>query len=802
MNPSHKNPSGEHTASAPYNFITLSDKVVKVSSDELPERHQWDVGRLSGVVECSLCTESPLYVGGSDQENADFFHHGDSEQPVIPGSSLRGMLRTLVEIITFSKLQPISEKKLFYRDINDTRGYQSKFVKLVGQSFTGPLKGANVYAPLVKAGILHIDAQRGYRIELCEMARVDHDILSRDLGTPNRKAGGPFDGHRNRKFPKPAFQGISVTVDVDPEADHPFPAQFRENGKKRHGDMYLRFREVTAISKDPTKPLSQSGILVLTGHMQHKHLEFVFQPTGRYHGDPDNLLDGIVERVEDDDQITEWQEKVFPKELNNRPTGRRRNGGLRAGEPIFYLEDDRGRLVFIGRAQLFRLPFGYPPSELRYAPHKEATALDVAEAIFGFVDKPKAGDKTKMVAVAGRVFVTDAFLSEKPVGSVWLDPDRAVFTTKVLATPKPSAYAHYLVQENPDVMPRINLSTHRQEKAVIRGHKLYWHQTKSDGTNAVPLTADDLRATPNPNNPEQFPHIKPIRPGLRFSFRAHFEQLTDAELGALLWAIVLPSPKTSELRHKLGMGKSLGMGSVKVTVDRLQVLEPEARCSSFVIASPEGEDSVTEGEATPTREEIPTGDDPSAAKASFWATGLREAQWETYIDAFKSWMEGQLNLAGGDFDKQDRIRELRLMLRWPGLTPVSYMSLDDHKQRPVLPGPQAVFDAGKMRQKPLSACAEEPVVMADMPSESGKTGAASRVPDLPAGSRIRAMVIDITNQGVFLELIGLPEAYQDYAGLIPTEALQGRRYTLDHPARVIVEEVDHQAMQVRCRPQP
>ena len=62
--------------------------------------------------------------------------------------------------------------------------------------------------------------------------------------------------------------------------------------------------------------------------------------------------------------------------------------------------------------------------------------------------------------------------------------------------------------------------------------------------------------------------MKPLRPGLTFTFRIHFENLSDVELGALLWAVhpLQPDPdRPLYLAHHLGMGKPLGMGSVHLT---------------------------------------------------------------------------------------------------------------------------------------------------------------------------------------------------------------------------------------------
>jgi CRISPR-associated protein (TIGR03986 family) len=58
----------------------------------------------------------------------------------------------------------------------------------------------------------------------------------------------------------------------------------------------------------------------------------------------------------------------------------------------------------------------------------------------------------------------------------------------------------------------------------------------------------------------QYTQIMPVKSGVTFHFRIYFENLTDVELGALLWVLRLPPRHL----HKIGMGKPLGMGSVEI----------------------------------------------------------------------------------------------------------------------------------------------------------------------------------------------------------------------------------------------
>lgn len=63
--------------------------------------------------------------------------------------------------------------------------------------------------------------------------------------------------------------------------------------------------------------------------------------------------------------------------------------------------------------------------------------------------------------------------------------------------------------------------------------------------------------------------MRPLREALVFSGRIRFDGLTDVELGALLCALDLPA----DCAHKLGRGRPIGLGSVRVTVQSCRTIQ-------------------------------------------------------------------------------------------------------------------------------------------------------------------------------------------------------------------------------------
>jgi CRISPR-associated protein (TIGR03986 family) len=265
------------------------------------------------------------------------------------------------------------------------------------------------------------------------------------------------------------------------------------------------------------------------------------------------------ERYEDDRD----QSRGFPvRELQDR-------------KPLFYLLDAEGKLVFFGPTMMFRLPYPHTVGDLipKHLQQLPAQNLDLAEAIFGTVS---GGRSVK------RVFVEDA------PGTAGLAVPRTGRTRRrtpyILGTPKPTAFQHYLVQPGvkmedgtfrpagADPRGRTLCTYHHPvgkgpfyftdndgyllaetDGTVIRGTKCYWHQPKITDRHRF---RQDL-ARPDET---QLTIIRPVRPGTVFKGRLRFENLSDIELGALLTVLQLKPTQ----RHRLGMGKPFGMGSVKI----------------------------------------------------------------------------------------------------------------------------------------------------------------------------------------------------------------------------------------------
>lgn len=740
--PKHRNPSTERTATAPYNFIPLPDSIVE--ADPLPDHNTFALGRHTGYFDVQLTTKSPLYIRGpltaeqfkyqETDHYADgkpipsrniefmrlvrnlphFFYTANPGAPVIPGSSLRGMLRTLVEIATFGKLTRITDKGLFYRTVDASSiglEYNRRMVENLGYVSKPGQFSAPSYKAKVRAGFIRAQPDGSYKIEECAIARVEEDKLltlfdlqeARELYELN---GRPLNDRTERnpnQTPRWSYQHQTVSVVADPSEDHHPFREKRDPGRHIHPNLYLWMRRVRAISQTRL-PNSTLGTLVLTGHMQSKHMHFVFLHNGGtpkmfdLPNDPDEEDPNkrILDRFHDDDQMTQWQQAAFPK---GKPSGtdRRQNGFIRDGEPVFFLTDNEGKgdnIVFFGRAFMFRLPYVKRPNDLVPKVLCDPNKIDMAEAMFGFVrtrqelaqmnPTPKQGDKRR--AYSGRVFVTNAVL-DPPNQSDLFEAEQ---TPKILATPKPTAFQHYLTQnsDNKDDLHHYDTETNDERgqiEPVIRGHKLYWHRSGLRRT--VPETEVQEHST-------QHTRIKPVREDNTFRFRVYFDNLSDAELGALAW-VLAPQGPAKTYCQRLGMGKSLGYGSIQ--------LEPSLHLMS-PINSDTNDMSSDESKFIARYESL---FEVAENEQIQFATGLREVAVTAWRDKFAAAMSRHPSLANETaiFHQIPRIAMLLKMLEYPGPScskteglPISGGSLT-FRDRPILPDPLNLEGVNRTRDR-------------------------------------------------------------------------------------------------------
>lgn len=159
----------------------------------------------------------------------------------------------------------------------------------------------------------------------------------------------------------------------------------------------------------------------------------------------------------------------------------------------------------------------------------------------------------------GHIRVSDGFMKEPE------NPKFSKRTLSVLATPRSTAFEFYLekpkgatywnydfygISEGDGKTSHTNY--YHLKQATPRGRKMYWHHTPSLGK----------EGKTNLNNT-----MECLEKGV-FTFKVYFDQIHKEQLQDLIWVITLgDNRQESKLQYKIGHAKPLGYGSVKLTVE-------------------------------------------------------------------------------------------------------------------------------------------------------------------------------------------------------------------------------------------
>lgn len=581
-------------AVAPYNFVELPNKVVE-AEQPLPSGNRYHLDRHTGKIECTLITESPLYIRGGmspadfarysefvkkeppqnmtkeqkrlwerkekereqkwekDRQDilAPFFTYSSDALPVLPGSSLRGMLRTLVEIVSFSKIERVADnQRLFFRAVGSNPKKESWGKEY--KQYVAPKK--------IQAGYIKKDNQ-GWYIQPAQIIEDETFAWVRqvDLELSDLKKFDD-DGY------KPQYIDVSY--------------QTLEWNEERNNKGKLIAKRLFAQNIDsPNRYPGNQGVLVTSGNMKQgdesslpsprRNHCVVFAPDIK---SPKLRLDHkAIEHYRN--ALTDVQKQSpFDKEWGILQENKKR--------PVFYSPPQTGNVVgFFGQSPNFRIPYspdgnGQATTVVDFIPPnlRKLVLIDLADAIFGWVKQESDNEKLpkEKKQRASRVLITDAILEKKYEEKAKQSQQRQAQKI-LLSSPKPTTFQHYLVQPKADNSQLKHYANKpptetAQGETVIRGHKLYWH--KPCVKIEVPENADT-----------QTNLIQPIEPELLFTFDIHFENLSKVELGGLLWVLSLSSDRAQKLGIgkkddqtgkdeqyclSLGMGKPLGMGAVKI----------------------------------------------------------------------------------------------------------------------------------------------------------------------------------------------------------------------------------------------
>lgn len=512
---------------APFNFVPLSEKVFYPKwANQISHDIPFEDG-ISGKIEIEIEALSPIYVrNGLDAscmkiDNPEYLKFSSfANEYFLPATSIKGMVRNVLEIITFSKMPVDSRKKYAQRDWNNPDLYTLK----------SPEEQAKILC-----GWLQQDGD-DYKIFDCgHPYRISQKYLDQYLKS---KGVNPF---FENDFCETSLLKLNKIQEVGQNKIDPKTARYKYErlGSKNQyllDNVSFDIDEDTANEYMPRRSKiihggSMRGTIVLTGQPDSwkqdrknnkragKFYEFLFLDSSKTIPISELEVEQFKFIYKDSEDWKYWNKKL----LNGNKI------------PVFFRSSGKGNDIKIkdmGFALLYKLPYENSVKDLVDNFQKtQNDKIDLSQAILGFTSKEKC--------LKGRVQFGHALAENSTIKEL---PE----VKTALGSPKASYYPLYIRQngKNNHVDQYVTYND-----GIINGWKRY--PVKNE---LLPeKSAGDKIDT----------RFKPLSAGSKFHSTITFHNLKKIELGAIMSALTFHGHQ-NEVCHSIGMAKPLGYGKLKV----------------------------------------------------------------------------------------------------------------------------------------------------------------------------------------------------------------------------------------------
>jgi len=483
---------------APFNFVPLNEKVFFPPwAEDVSHDIPFEDGE-SGEIDITITAKSPIFIRDSNNSEEFCNHNGEY---YIPATSVKGMVRNVLEIMSFSKINQFNDDTYAVRDLNNKELYMSK------------MKPTNTFC-----GWLY-KTNDGYKIDDCDIpGRIRLDKINSTLASDFNTL---FD-EKNEEH-KTAMFKYEMAKNID------LPTQFTHKKNDNGRDIY-------------TTGNSKKGTIVFSG-----------QPSKRKEGL--NPSGKIYEFVFFNSKNTlDIEEKVFKNFLfayfDNKKTQPEESKDWRYWKaklsnnqkiPVFFQKDKDEKVVHFGLSYLYKIPYKYSikdaiESVSKYHFDKRA---DLSQTIFGYVDK------NTNTSLKGRV----SFSHFKADGKA--KNFKTIRT--VLGSPRASYYPIYMKQDEP-------YKTLMEKDTQIAGRKKYPLQQNTPNPKQY---GDSEKSAITFNALGTYDEKSEKFNEFTFNGKVRFHNLKKSELGALISALTFHG-NSDIFFHNIGMAKSYGFGKIQV----------------------------------------------------------------------------------------------------------------------------------------------------------------------------------------------------------------------------------------------
>lgn len=484
---------GQTTFVNPYHFVRLDPARDSRMKDSEEQKEQ----SLSGVLHCSFETMTPLAVpdtekavpdtgkkdecligGDSGKIHYRYPFYSINNRPTVPGSSVRGMLRSVYESLTDSCFVTIPDE----------------------ERITARTDSLDAFDPAI------LRREAGNKWVLYKATRYRVPIKEKDgKFQVDKDEKGRYIQYNHEKFRS------GEKVDIGPGTE----------GRKKI---------VTSM-----KHTENGNRYVYVGeNVLGKKYESVFEKGGSLDVSDDEIKE-LMNRLEN-------TVKVYQNESINRCLKEGEHTGYahyaeekkRGVICVWYKKEKSNGKYYLSLASVGRKAYQNTVNDMigkHRNPCHDRKDMCPACRLFGMAKGDSFGS---------RVRITDAVAENK-------DTPKKEVVLKELGSPRTGYYPFY--------------TSNGQEvdgsDVTIAGRKFYWHIPEVNHASDIYTSKEKTIRNAT---------MDLIDRGATFRFDVYYDGVTPEQLQELKWVLTLPDEDKS-LMHKLGHGKPLGLGSIKISID-------------------------------------------------------------------------------------------------------------------------------------------------------------------------------------------------------------------------------------------
>jgi|GEM_PF-982601 CRISPR/Cas system CSM-associated protein Csm3 (group 7 of RAMP superfamily) len=627
------------SAKSPYNFVPLNDTVFHPDEQSV-FFDKYDEERNTGYIELDIENLTPIFIRG-DKER--FLMVND--KPVIPGSSMRGLIRNMVEIVSYSKLEFINNSRFYFRSFADTATrYKDEYNKEISKS--------------TKVGVLFQNKDRNYVLVPSELVELIGDTSKENICKLDESANtwmlysGRMPGGATAKKHNYKIEGrkIDDSGTIDIKWDDHIIKEYNEDINRKKGFSVLDKLKSVKVHRTHGIPVFyQSKIVkgktIVTSFGNTKNYRLPYNQTIKDHLYEDHL---------NSSKRLDFTSLIFG-------TVDERQSIEQAIASRVYFEDTKCENALFDSECVLKILATPKPTSFQLYLEQPYGVKTRKENLVHWNDTgaPIRGYKQYWHRINHNHNTHCHRVSEFQVK---MDDFKTVLE-KVIRIKDADNHIRQIVEKG---YAQQTVDAYGQQKLAFKGD-LSTINPQVVGWIKQFFSLDDRKAKDLNVSKPQYSLVKPLKTNNKFHGRIRFENLTNEELGALLFALELPIGCC----HKIGMGKPLGLGSIRITPKL--VLDDRAKRYETLLNN----DGV-------------------------WALPVKPGNTD-FKKKFTDLILKVVDIGETDLWQTERLRQLKAMLEYDEnrcaqdiwLNKTKYMDLPEFKKREVLDTPMNILKQHK-----------------------------------------------------------------------------------------------------------